>query len=270
MQRSSHALSAAIDRLKQGIGAKGTERGEFPVGVYQHPANARSMRAQVAVFGDLSALPQCDWVQLAFPNNSVTSISESYIAALAPSQSEFDLVIVVGSDPRRMRHLLRFYRMALTSRPKIALLQAATPPDRTMLLNAGFDEVCDLRMPIPEARARASALLHRYSLSVEHFLTEDIINSNDIKYINKKYLREDFRLILNTRQIAVLNILSRKFSSPVSISQLNTCLPNRKSLQRSSFVVLISSLRSAINNKYSIRYCSPSSYVLEHSRSARN
>lgn len=111
--------------------------------------NIRSIRARVAMFGDAANLPQYQWVQLSFPNSSQSIISESYIADFGHTRGEFDLVVVMGNDPRRLRQLMRLYRPLLSSRPKIAVMQSSNPRDRAMLLNCGFDDVFDTKMAIP-------------------------------------------------------------------------------------------------------------------------
>lgn len=69
-------------------------------------------------------------------------------------QSEFDVAILHGLDWRRLSGAVTHNRALLFNRIAIALLNESTPSRRASLLMAGYDDVFDLRMALPEARAR--------------------------------------------------------------------------------------------------------------------
>lgn len=104
------------------------------------------------------------WWPLAFPNCQLCACSESYIANISPSRDPYDVLVVAGSDAKRLVKLLRCYLPVLGLVPKIAALEKSTPPERARLLNAGFDDVLTAGVPVHEARARVMAIWQRYQM----------------------------------------------------------------------------------------------------------
>lgn len=86
---------------------------------------------------------------------------DSYI--FSARQSDFNVAILHGVDCRRLIGALELNRGLLRNRTTIALLNETTPSRRAGLLYAGFDDVFDLRMAPPEARARIRRHVIRHS-----------------------------------------------------------------------------------------------------------
>ncbi|MFN3425760.1 MAG: hypothetical protein ACK40C_13745 [Novosphingobium meiothermophilum] len=55
--------------------------------------NVRGLSARIALFGDNASATLLDWLGLAFPNNSVCHISESYIAHVSPRDSSYNVLV---------------------------------------------------------------------------------------------------------------------------------------------------------------------------------
>lgn len=208
------------------------------------------------MFGDAANLPLFQWGELAFPNSIVSFISESYIADFGNGRGEFDLVVVMGHDPRRLRQLMRLYRPLLRSRPKIAVLQVSNPRDRVLLLNSGYDDVFEPKMPVPEAQARTVALVRRYASTL----------MGDIPEVPENVLRsviiDDAIDTLTSRQIGLLGLLLNKSPNPVAFDQLCSCSSKRKRISAATLRVAISNLRSKLRSDVEITYHYPSSYAL--------
>ncbi|WP_298290103.1 hypothetical protein [Novosphingobium sp.] len=218
--------------------------------------NIREIRARIAMFGDAANLPQFQWGELAFPNSSASFISESYIADFGNGRGEFDAVVVMGNDPRRLRQLMRLYRPLLRSRPKIAVLQVSNPRDRAMLLNSGYDDVFEPKMPVPEAQARTIALVRRYAAT----LTGDVPEVPED--VLKSVITEDAIDTISRRQIGLLGLLLKKSPNPVAFDQLCSCSSKRKRISAATLRVAISNLRSMLKDDVEITYHYPSSYAL--------
>lgn len=218
-------------------------------------SNVRAINARVASFGDSSSLPQLHWLQFVFPDQSVRTISESYIADISPSQSDYDVLVIVGNDVRRIRHLLRLYRPLLNAKPKIAVMQQSLPRDRATLLNAGFDEVLDPRMKVPEAQARALAIANRYFQ-----VMEDTSASSELPLY--RWLHSALPQ-MTPRERCVCEMLMKHYPNPVSVSQLATASPNRSAIAASSLRVMISSIRSKLPEGVLIEYHHPKAYAFD-------
>lgn len=216
--------------------------------------NVRNIRARAALFGDGNNLPQLNWMELAFPNQTSTAVSESYIADISPAANDFDILLVTGNDVRRLRQLLRLYRPLLHSKAKIAIMPATTPRERASLLNAGFDEVCDPRMPIPEAQARAVSLVNRYRTAGLRLSQ----NSQNRCFFDES---EITTAPLTRRERAICSLLFEQSPNHVSISTLCNAT-GVKTIARSSLRVLISKIRTKLRKGWRIEYTNSGSYAL--------
>lgn len=123
---------------------------------------------RVAIVGEAGSTELLIWSELLQHDISVCRASENYIADIAPSRFDYDVLLIAGSDPKRIKRLLRCYAPALARRPKVALTKGNSPSERASLLRAGFDDVFDTRMPMPEARARMRAMVQRYGIARAH------------------------------------------------------------------------------------------------------
>lgn len=211
------------------------------------------------MFGDVANLPQFQWGELAFPNSSASLISESYIADFGNVRGEFDVVVVMGNDPRRLQRLMRLYRPLLRSRPKIAVLQVSNPRDRASLLNSGYDDVFEPKMPLPEAQARTIALIRRYAAT----LTGDVPEVPEVpEDVLRSIITDDAIDTISCRQIGLLGLLLKKSPNPVAFDQLCSCSSKLKRISAATLRVSISNLRSMLKDDVMIQYQYPSSYAL--------
>lgn len=217
--------------------------------------NVRGLSARIALFGDNASATLLDWLGLAFPNNSVRHISESYIADVSPRDSSYNVVVVAGREARRIRQIVKLYRPALNSIPKIAMLNAAMPRERAGLLNAGFDDVFELRMTVPEAQARTLALANRYALSAN--LQPSLAAMPQLALYRKVEPR------MTVRERSVCEALFRRYPHPVSVIVLCSALPGKAPLSVASLRVLVSEIRHKLPSNIRINHQSPSSYSLE-------
>lgn len=219
------------------------------------PRNVRNLVARIAIFGDTSTLPQIDWLQFVLPEQSIRPVSESYIADISPSKSDYDVLAIAGNDIRRVRYLLRIYRPLLSAKPKFAILQSTLPRDRAFLLNAGFDDVFDPRMPVPEAQARIVACAQRYAAVAEGAATP----STELPQFQR--LRRMLAQ-LSPRERSVCEMLLLQFPNPVGIDSLATAHLGRQMLAPASLRVLISTIRTKLPEDVSIAYTHPKAYLL--------
>ncbi|MCX7283728.1 MAG: hypothetical protein NTX28_06750 [Novosphingobium sp.] len=250
------ALQSVTESIRESLRGRYFTNQMIEPEAHSPPVNVRSIRTRVAYFGDTDTLPQLSWIELAFPNSVLSLISETYIADITPSRSDYDLLVVAGKDARRLSRLYRFYKPALQNKPTLAVLDTSTPRERTALLNCGFDDVCDPRTPIPEVRARASALMRRYEMASQKVLTTSI--SQNLRSV----LPHDRSSALSLRQRRILSHLVEKSPQPVAIDTLRFLEGPYKALAYSTVKVMISTLRGVISDEYEILYVSPSSYSL--------
>lgn len=94
--------------------------------------------------------------------------SESDTFIFAARQSDFDVAIIHGLDCRRLIGAFELNQGLLRNRTTIALLNDTTPSRRAALLMTGFDDVFELRMSVPEARARIRRHVMRHTAARNH------------------------------------------------------------------------------------------------------
>lgn len=177
---------------------------------------------------------------LAFPNCQLCACSESYIANISPSQDPYDVLLVVGSDVKRLTKLLRFYLPVLGLVPKIAALEKSTPRERARLLNAGFDDVLTASVPVQEARARVTAIWQRYQMrSVS--LPPSIRGGARVEQVPALSKGP-----LTKREADILRSLLGKSPSPVPLSELQAGLSFARPIKATSLRVQISTLRKKL------------------------
>lgn len=218
-------------------------------------ADVRALSARIALFGDSASTPLTDWIGHTFPSHSICHISESYIADVSPRNSSFDLLVVAGREVRRVRQILKFYGPALNCVPKIAMLHVTMPKERAALLNSGFDDVFELRMKVPEARARAIALVNRYAIAAD--LQPSLVLMPHLSLFRKAAPH------MTPRERSIGELLFKRYPDPVSFSELTSAMPGKAPLGTSSLRVLISKLRLKLPSNVRINHHSSIAYSLE-------
>lgn len=180
------------------------------------------------------------WWPLAFPNCQLCACSESYIANISPSRDPYDILLVAGSDAKRLVKLLRFYLPVLGLVPKIAALEKSTPRERTKLLNAGFDDVLTAGVPVQEARARLTAIWQRYQMrSVS-------LPASSRGFASFEQIPALSKGPLTRREADIFRSLLQKSPSPVPLSELQAGLSFARPIKTTSLRVQISTLRKKL------------------------
>ncbi|MBF9150749.1 hypothetical protein [Novosphingobium jiangmenense] len=220
-----------------------------------YPSTVRNLVARIATFGSPSVIQQTEWLQFVFPQQSVRSVSESYIADISPTRSDYDVLAVAGNDIRRVRQLLRIYLPLPSAKPKFAILGATSPRDRATLLNAGFDDVFDARMSVTEAQARILACAQRYA---------SVAQSSAKAFPDAPQLQRLRRILaqLSPRERSICEALMRQFPDAANIESLATAHRGRRPLAPASLRVLISAIRAKLPAGVTISYAHPKSYML--------
>ena len=213
----------------------------------------KNLSVRVAVIGEVKSLHPRDWLNFIAPKHDVCTVSESYVADITPTRQEYDILIVVGRDTRRLQRLIRLYAPALTNKPKIAILVGGMPSERSKLLHSGYDDVFDQRMPVPEAQARILAHHRRYRITSGESSAKDPASFDLSQWCDAP---------LTAREQEVLSALVQKTPEPVLIYYLQKSLSGKRELASSSVRVLVSNIRSKLKPGVSIRYAG-SSYAIE-------
>lgn len=128
----------------------------------------RALRVRCLSLSDRSRTDREMWLSLVFTEVETFSYCESGYTFLSTAVSDFDVLIVSGTDVRRMASIIRFAKPLLRNRICIGLIGDANARARAKLLAAGVDDVfLSKKMHPIEAVARMGALLRRYALSNE-------------------------------------------------------------------------------------------------------
>lgn len=213
----------------------------------------KNIAARVAVIGDVSAQGTLSWLQFIAPNQKICTVSESYVGAITSAREEYDILIAVGNDMRRLQRLIRLYQPALTKKPKIAILIGGMPSDRSKLLNSGYDDVFDQRTPVPEAQARLLTHHRRYQFTNGERGAPDATSFDASQWCDAP---------LTARQQEILCALVRSSPAPVLTYHLRKSQSGKRELTNSSVRVLISTIRSKLKSGITIKY-TKSSYSIE-------
>lgn len=217
----------------------------------------KALDARVVVFGNCKS-DNLMWLEQVLPSCSYRTVSESYTADVSPARSDYDVLVVAGNDVKRLRQFIRIYRPLLNSKPKLALISGALPRDRALLLNAGFDDVFDPRMAVPEGQARAVAIANRYRDAAERQAKKLVVNSS----IVSEYVSDDFQGNLNLRETSILLTLIAHSPRAVPTHKLRNTMARRPEISVPTLRVVLSSIRSKLVSSLEIVAIFPNSYAL--------
>lgn len=219
-------------------------------------AGARVLDARVALIGNCK-LDYTPWIEAVLPNCSLRPVSESYTADVSPARADYDLLVAAGSDVKRIKQFLKIYRPLLNAKPKIVLTSDSMPKDRASLLNAGFDDVLDTRMPHLEGQARISAIYARY-----HEVAARAEAQAQKTAAYEQYLAPGMGDEVNPREASILSALIGRSPRAVPSFVLRDTLADRPAVSLATLRVILSSLRSKIIAPFIIVSVAPSSYAL--------
>lgn len=206
-------------------------------------------RVRVAHFGDTFPSDLDRWLRAVGHEFDLRKISDDYIADTSSRNGGFDVLLVCGSDPIRLRKFLRFYKPALAGKVKIALLQSTKPRGRARLLNSGFDDVFDLKMPAPEARTRIAAIVTRMGVQPATD-RDDLVVMGSIGPVDVRTLAFDR---LTPRETKLLGLLAETPGRPVPIAKITERLSAEgKPIRVATIRVAISKLRQKLHDNVKV------------------
>lgn len=150
MSQSRKPQSAAV-------GGGGGRPGSPPPGAKPKGPRQEVVSARTLYFGNGDPAPETALARAISGRVQLHRITDDYIGHIDDSREYYNTLFVIGSDPVRIRKLMRIYRPLLKMKAKIVIMREVRPSVKAQLLNAGFDDVFDREMPVAEAAARVRA-----------------------------------------------------------------------------------------------------------------
>lgn len=210
---------------------------------------------RMALVGEASSSALLVWSELLHRDLAICRASENYLADISPQRFFYDVLIIAGNDTKRIKRLLRYYAPALALKPKIALARTSSPAERAALLRAGFDDVFDTRMPLPEAQARMQTLVQRYEIArLDNGAPRGGVATNDQD--------QHFIQVPSGRERAVFELLLAAKGSAVPGRSLARALGQAEPLKPATIKVIVSALRKKLRQGAEIRSDRQNGYAL--------
>jgi len=248
MSQSRKPQSAAV-------GGGGGRPGSPPPGAKPKGPRQEVVSARTLYFGNGDPAPETALARAISGRVQLHRITDDYIGHIDDSREYYNTLFVIGSDPVRIRKLMRIYRPLLKMKAKIVIMREVRPSVKAQLLNAGFDDVFDREMPVAEAAARVRAVLGRIAQSQQSKVVEEV---RDL------HLQHFTREPLLGREARVLSMLVAARGSPVRSSQLAISgRSTHRPISTKSLQVLISGLRSKLRPNLRIVSQGPAGYSLQ-------
>lgn len=210
---------------------------------------------RMAIIGEAGSSTLLIWSELLHNDISVCRTSENYLADISPNRFDYDVLIIAGNDSKRIKRLLRYYAAALALKPKIALTRMSSPSERATLLRAGFDDVFETRMPIPEAQARMRALVQRYGIARA---TRALSQDREEPEGHERH----FAQVPSGRERAMFELLLAAKGAAVPGRVLARALGRDEPLKLTTLKVIISALRKKLREGVDIRSDRQNGYTL--------
>lgn len=246
--------SIARGKWAAGEGGRLQSDGLLP-GEKMKGARQEAISARVLYFGSAGPSAETALALDVAGRTQIHRITDDYIAYVDDGHAFYNTIFIVGNDAARIRKFMRFYRPVLKHKARIVLIRATRPRVRAQLLNAGFDEVFEPDMPVPEATARVRAILTRLALNQQSKVADDV---RDL------HLQHFARAPLLGREARVLAMLVAAQGSPVRSQQLATSSKStHRPIGTKSLQVLISGLRGKLKHNLQIVSHGPSGYSLQ-------
>ena len=202
------------------------------------------------------------YLSYAFVNITSLYFEDHNTRLLASIDGEFKTLIMHGEDNARLTGFLRRNAAFLKGKAKLCIKTRIWPEDAANLLNAGFDDVFDLKMSRDEVIARFLAIHRRRSDRIDReTLGYSGLSQEDIKvYIQKA---------ISIREAHVLAKLVSKRGGVVSCADL--ARPSQRlevPLGKKSLVVFLSKLRRKLKDGFYIISSSGEGYAFKEKRSS--
>jgi DNA-binding response OmpR family regulator len=246
--RSASPRSPRMSRLSPGDAANDEPDPELAV--------------RLALVGETNASNLLIWSELLQREIDICRASENYLADISPNRFEYDLLIIAGNDPKRVKRLLRCYAPAIAWKPKVALVRSSNPRERASLLRSGFDDVFEPRMPIPEAQARMRALVNRYDMALMRRASLELASVPQSGAAADAH----FAIAPTARERALFDLLLSAQGSAVPSRILAAAQGTEGALKPSSVKVVVSSLRRKLRDGYEISSDRQKGYALRTDR----
>lgn len=126
-----------------------------------HPV--RGLRVRCISLSDSLRQERETWLNLVFTQIEIFSYTDSGYNFLSLAERDFDVLVVSGSDIRRLSSIIRLAEPMLRRRMCIGLISDGNAKRRAQLIAAGADDVFSPRKMHPiEAIARVEAIRRRY------------------------------------------------------------------------------------------------------------
>lgn len=218
--------------------------------------NVSPNAVRILYINDKNYEARAQWLAGIFPSDQIFKYSPENTRAIS-SASYFNIVMVHGDDVPRISKIIRENSEAFAGKVKIAVCSRSWPPDRARLLNAGFDDIFDLRMDPLEARARVAALMRRRLLS----------QTRQAPPISQQLLIEMQGYVtskLTFRETEIFAKLLEKRGQPVSIAVLGTSFRNKTGgMKKAALRVFLCRLRKKLKDNVQIVSENGVSYILK-------
>lgn len=179
------------------------------------------------------------WTQACFPGSIFWTFRDLLAVSDAVPIEFLSMVFVCGDDlPGLYRHF-RNLRGIIGDIPKMNVVRQAGPRDIAQALAAGFDDVFDIsEMQMPEARARAEAILRRYRLND---------GADHAPVTSEAMARGLTRTDLRRRELALLTLLIEQSKKVLSVPDISTALSgDRLGMSPNAVRVLVCHLRKKL------------------------
>lgn len=136
-------------------------KGEAAPAAAFHPI--RELRVRCLSLSDSCRQERETWLGLVFNEVEIFTYTESGYNFLSLAKNDFDVLVVSGSDIRRMSSIVRLAQPMLHRRMCIGLINDGNAKRRAQLISAGADDVFSSKRMHPiEAIARIEAIRRRY------------------------------------------------------------------------------------------------------------
>lgn len=236
--------------------------GSPPPGARPKSPRLEVISARALYFGNGDPGPETALARAISGRVQFHRITDDYVGHVDDSREYYNTLFVTGSDPVRIRKLIRIYRPVLKTKAKIVIIREVRPGVRAQLLNAGFDDVFDGDMSAAEGAARVRAVLGRIAQSRQAKVIEEV---RDL------HLQHFTREPLLGREARVLSMLVAARGSPVRSNQLAISgRSTHRPISTKSLQVLISGLRAKLHPNLRIVSQGPAGYSLQEISPARS
>lgn len=234
------------------------ERQAFGFGVASPVSNLENLITHYVFMGDQGEKQREQWARQCFPNLRSFPLSLDSPAAVSRAQTEFDILVVSGSDAPRSIKFLKENYPAVRSLPKIALVEDSRATKRAKLLMAGYDDVFDVsRLRVEEGIARIGAMRTRFAIAQASIdkvestgrTLAQIANVNRISKRERTILLELISAPNQFCSYAMLRSLLSDWGEEISNNNLKVIISNLRGKLKPGVMIT-----ARMNSGYSLNY----------------